>query len=200
MSIERSSNAYDQQILSKIGKPSSPVIDANHLCQSQDGEMGTGLFYTNNNTINLSSRSNRSYDQVVYSPTRLTLVSKYAENLDSTDSAPRSPVMDLDSMEMRENYWTQSSVPVSPVSSANTLLREVEAFEHQGRLRSLSPDEPSHFLDNIHFDAWGPQPEQRKVKKLSTLPPPPIILGSVLSFECYICKRQVRLERKREWR
>jgi Zinc finger, C2H2 type len=129
-----------------------------------------------------------------------------------------SSSMPQTSPEFQENYWTQQSVPTSPVSSANTPLREADyGNDQQGPEPSADTllhevdygnDQKFVFDENLLYDKDNRAQQQRKRnRKLSALPPPPVDLGGVgitperrHSFICYICRCQLILSRKRDWR
>jgi len=98
--------------------------------------------------------------------------------------------------EFQENYWTQQSVPASPVSSANTPLREVDYGNERNdpdstwghpipesiaMKKGVSISELQLFSDeNMLYDEDNRAQQQRKRnRKLSSPPPTPVDLGSV---------------------
>lgn len=150
----------------------------------------------------------------------LEAVWNFEENFQKNFSMPQT------SPEFQENYWTQQSVPTSPVSSANTPLREADYSDEQKSLDSYprevdygneqkDPDSYPREADygnerNDPDSTWGhPIPEsiamkkgvtiselqlfsdenmlydednraqQKRNRKLSSLPPTPVDLGSV---------------------
>lgn len=93
------------------------------------------------------------------------------------------------------DYWTGGparSRSASHSSSMNSSLHGYEVFD---------PQEQN----------WNPQEQKRSPNaskntvavptstRSSTLPPPPVKLGTVSSFECDICGKMIKAQRKRDW-
>jgi len=90
-------------------------------------------------------------------------------------------------------FWTggrtrrRSASVHSAYSSMNSSLRGDEVC--------FDPSE-----QNPHFTQSPRRSEQRDSFMTSPgLPPPPVKLGKKLSFECDICRKTIRVSRRREW-
>jgi hypothetical protein len=100
------------------------------------------------------------------------------------------------------DYWTGAPQPTRPksrVSSRNSSLHGYEVFDPQEQ--NMSPTtipRPSsgHSLGRSP-GAFSPK---RTPSPIRWLPPPPIQLGTVASFECDICGETVKVRKKRLWK
>ena len=89
------------------------------------------------------------------------------------------------------DFWTrrrQSSRPASVhsrSSSMNSSLRGRPAFDPQEQDPTFASDLPDSKIDRT-----GPSP---------VLPPAPVELGRVTTFNCDICGQEIKVKRRREW-
>jgi hypothetical protein len=93
------------------------------------------------------------------------------------------------------DYWTGGparSRSASHSSSMNSSLHGYDVFDPQEQ--NWSPQEQKWDPNASKNTLAVPTPTQS-----STLPPPPIKLGTVSSFECDICGKMIKAQRKRDW-
>ena len=92
----------------------------------------------------------------------------------------------------------RSSSVSSRSSSTNSTLRGPAEFDASEQL--LDPDEPS-VLPQVSLLTYTPEilAEGETAKSDHVLPPPPVTIGSQISFTCYICEAIVRIGSGRQW-
>ena len=83
------------------------------------------------------------------------------------------------------DFWTGRTPRESPLSSINSSLHGRPAFDPQ--------EQNPTFLTDHRRGSSG------SLNMSPALPPPPVELGKVLSFDCDICGRSIKVARRLEW-